>query len=240
MRARQHGADEERDQWRQVVEGVAIASVRGGDAGQHRVAGHVGREHAAHGDVTHRVGDAGDDGQERGLERRGGRSLHHVVGDLDLGAEAVALAGQDPIVGEIIVRIDVVLRQHDLAPDALGRARGAEAFLAGRQRVEPAPRAARGCSAPCDRGTCAPCPSKWMVISLRITSPSSVGSIGTASLPEASKRCARCSRHAGAEQRALDQGHERTGPAQIGFRRLEALQRGDDLLGLGGPWLASR
>jgi hypothetical protein len=47
-------------------------------------------------------------------------------------------------------------------------------------------------------------------------------------------------RHAGAEQRGLDQGHERTRPAQIGFGRLEALQGGDDLVGRVRPWLASR
>src|SRR3954447_4932953 len=29
-------------------------------------------------------------------------ALDHVVGDLDLRAEAVALAGQDPVVGEIV------------------------------------------------------------------------------------------------------------------------------------------
>src|SRR6185312_12252620 len=62
---------------------------------------------------------------------------HDVVGDLDLRAEAVGLAGQDPVVGEIVRCVDVVLRQNDLALDALGRAGGAEALLAGGERVEP-------------------------------------------------------------------------------------------------------
>ena len=66
----------------------------------------------------------------------------HIVGDFDLGAEAMALAGQDPVIGEIVVGVDVVLGEHDLALDGLGCARGAEAFLAGRERVEARLRAA--------------------------------------------------------------------------------------------------
>src|SRR5438445_12926083 len=63
-------------------------------------------------------------------------SLYHIVGNLDLRPEAMALAGQDPVVGEIVGGVDIVLGQHHLALDALGRTRGAKALLAGRQRVQ--------------------------------------------------------------------------------------------------------
>ena len=70
QQARQHGADEEGDQRGEMPAGVRVAALGEGDAGQHRVAGHVGGEHAAHGDVAHRVGDAGDDGEQRRLDLR--------------------------------------------------------------------------------------------------------------------------------------------------------------------------
>jgi hypothetical protein len=53
-----------------VPAGIDIVPFGSGDARQHRVAGHVGGEHTAHGDVAHRVGDAGDEGEERGLKVR--------------------------------------------------------------------------------------------------------------------------------------------------------------------------
>src|SRR6202008_1500429 len=110
-----------------------------------------------------------------------------VVGDLDLRPEAVALAGQDPIIGEIIVGIDVVLGQHDLALDPLGRARGAEAFLAGRERIEPAHSGRLEDGLALLVGHLVRLPFESSVLALGIPSPSSC-STGTASLPEASKR----------------------------------------------------
>src|SRR5260370_12444911 len=51
--------------------------------------------------------------------------------------------------------------------------------------LRPAARAASRMLRPLRYGTLWALPSKWMVISLGITSPSAGGSIGTASLPEA-------------------------------------------------------
>ncbi len=103
----------------------------------------------------------------------------------------MALAGQDPVIGEILGRVDVVLGQHDLALDGLGSARGAEAFLAGRERVEPG--GARRLQDRLALGI-----GHLVRLALEMdrdlagtTSPSSLGWIGIASLPEASNRSMR-------------------------------------------------
>src|SRR5476649_1498190 len=150
-----------------------------------------------------------------------GTSSGHVVGDLYLRAEAVALAGQDPVIGEIVVGVDVVLGEHDLALDALGRAGRAEALLARGQRVEA--RAARGfedglsflvgdlvgLAFEVDRDVV------WNDVAICLLDRYGVIARGLEALePHA------IARHAGAEQGLLDHVHERTGAAEEGFRAL--------------------
>ncbi len=72
-RAGKHCTGKERDERRKMVPGLEMVALGDVDAGQHRVAGHVGGEHAAHGDVAHRVGDARDRRSGWSPARRAGR-----------------------------------------------------------------------------------------------------------------------------------------------------------------------